>query len=193
MIVFIQNSMIGFAIQKWLCSNVNDCVRGQNTKDFERNTIIYITTQSFSDCEHNHWILHKHNHFRLNTIIGHCTNIGWLLLVVRALAWVSTIRIWRLIQTLARFGRTGLPRVSGPDNFGINDLLTRDSCELSEIRPQIQNMHKRLGHMGLFGVGPGNFGSSYGWVFVSRPGWTGAGIRNSGPVRGSGIPNRTLT
>ena len=113
--------------------------------------------------------------------------------VVRAQVWVSTVRIWRLIRILARFGRTGLPRVSGPDNFGINDLLTRDSCELSEIRPQIQNMHKKLGHMWLFGVCPGNFGSSYGWVFVSRPGWTGAGIRNSGPVRRSGIPNRTLT
>ena len=96
--------------------------------------------------------------------------------VVRAQAWVSRVRICRLIRIWARFGRTGLPR-SGPDHFGINDLLTRDSCELSEIRPQIQNLHKKLGHMWLFGVCPGNFGSNYGWVFVSSLGWTGAGIR----------------
>ena len=86
---------------------------------------------------------------------------------------------------MARFGRTGpVPGVSGPDHFDINDLLTRDSGEL----PQIQNLHKKFGHIGLFGVGPGSFGSSYGSVLVSKPGWTDPGVRNSGPARGSGIP-----
>ena len=70
------------------------------------------------------------------------------------------------MRILARFGRTGpVLRVTGPDHFDINDLLTRDSGKL----PQIQNLHKKLGHM------------SYESVLVSTC--------RAGPVQGSGIPD----
>ena len=39
--------------------------------------------------------------------------------------------------------------------------------------------------MGLFGVGPRNFGSNNGSVVVSRPGWTGPEFRTGPRVRNS--------
>ena len=50
-----------------------------------------------------------------------------------------------------RSDRAG-PRVSGPGWFDQNDPLTRDSGELRQIWPQIRNLRKMLGHIGLVWV-----------------------------------------
>ena len=116
--------------------------------------------------------------------------------VVWAQVWVFRVTIRRLIRILARFGRTGLPRVSRRDHFDIlHGLLARDSCELREIRPQIQILHKKVGSYrvvsGSARVISGR--ATVRFLFPGRAGPAGTGVRNSGPVRGSGIPNRTLT
>ena len=89
----------------------------------------------------------------------------------------------------ARFGRTGpVPRVSGPVRFDQNDPLTRDSGELRQIRLQIRNLRKKLGHIGLVRVGPGFYGPSYGSVAVFRPVRTGPGPDfRSGPTQTKSI------
>ena len=96
--------------------------------------------------------------------------------------WVSTVRIWWWIRISVRSGRTGpVPWVTGPGRFNQNGHLARDSGELRQIWPQIRNLRKKLGHIGLVRVGPDFCGSSYGSVWDFGPGRTGPRVRNSGP------------
>ena len=105
--------------------------------------------------------------------------------VVWAQVWVSRIRILWWVRILVRFGRNGpVHGVSGPVRFDQNVPLTRDSGELRQIWLHIRDLRKNLDHIGLVRVGPGFYGPSYGSVRDFGPG-------RPGPVRGSGIPDRS--
>ena len=101
MIVFMQNSMIVFAIRKWLCCDVNDCVAFKIRCILASNTIIYIWTQSFLDCEHNHWILHEHNHGSLyELMVTALTPLQSLEIIRRKLPYCWAVLTTFLFQIL---------------------------------------------------------------------------------------------